>query len=550
MNRLANSSLLLVGACFFGLCLLSILTLTNDGFALTRSIGYPFEGRLENGIPFPREFRGYQLRSVEHTYTTPELIGALLDAIEGVRRDFPDTCDLYLGDFSKPGGGPWYPVHKSHQNGRDVDIGMYAKGNVPINGFVPMSEENLDLEKNLSLVLHLIHSHLVERIFVDSSIQRLLYNYALSRGYDKNFLDKVFQVGTGDYDYTFVRHEPNHRDHMHVRFVAPWSELAGRLENPSPEQKRIIEIAQNSFLPTKVIYFAKDETSPEMLSSKLGVPIEDILKWNRLKRFDAIRPGMPIVFYKRGFDLESVQLALSLDAMLMRSRNQGDLALVHENVMLNIPPMQNIVNRFQNAENREATFTLQPPPHRLVKPTPSSAPSVASTRYAVKKGDTLASIAKKHNISVQELITLNKLSARSALKPGQSIVVPLKSKQNTTTTLVNSTKSPTRLAMAKVNTASNNTHNKSTQLQPASRNASTVASNRQKNSLSSQTIDTSRTKQVASKDKQANVTTTSRPKANSTPKVIPAAKVNNNKSSSQKNAPVVTKLNKPKPKQL
>ncbi|MEJ5301426.1 MAG: penicillin-insensitive murein endopeptidase [Thermodesulforhabdaceae bacterium] len=435
---------------FFSLCFLWVFCPLSH--AMTRSIGYPFEGRLENGIPFPREFRGYQLRTIDHTYTTPELIGALLDAIDGVRRDFPDTCDLYLGDFSKSGGGPWYPVHKSHQNGRDVDIGMYAKGNIPLNGFVPMNEENLDLPKNWSLVLHLLNSHLVERIFVDASIQRLLYNYALSQGYDKNFLDKVFQVGSGGYEYTFVRHEPNHRDHMHVRFVAPWSELAGRIDYPTSEQRRVIELAQNSFLPKKVLYYAKDEASLEVLSSKLGIPVEDLLRWNKLQRLDVIRPGMPIVFYKRGFDIESVQLAMSLDAMLMRSRIQDDLAMLHNDVVLNIPPMgQRLIARLEEKSRQD-----QPKPQALSlaitrenDQTRKSVMSISqSTKFhVVKSGETPAVIAKKYNLDLKELLALNKLTTKSTLKPGQRLVVYSISKKNSLSSASAKTGATVRLAM-------------------------------------------------------------------------------------------------------
>ncbi|MCX7823735.1 MAG: penicillin-insensitive murein endopeptidase [Syntrophobacterales bacterium] len=433
MNKRVNSKFLfglMVGPILFSLWLVG-WPLCPKLEAMTRSVGYPFEGRLENGIPFPREFRGYQLRSVEHTYTTPEVIGALLDAIENVRQDFPDTCDIYLGDFSRPGGGPWYPVHKSHQNGRDVDIGMYAKGNQPLNTLVPMNEENLDLPKNWSLILHLLNSHLVERIFVDISIQRLLYNYALSQGYDKSFLDKVFQAGSGEYEYTFVRHEPNHRDHMHIRFVAPWSELAGRIENPSPQQIRVIELAQSSFLPKKVLYYAKDEGTPEALSSKLGIPLEDIVRWNKLRRLDVIRPGMPIVFYKRGFDFESVQLALSLDAMLMRSRNGENLALLHNDVILNIPLTRNIIFQIRSEEDKKN----EPSPQQLfgnVKPVNKAKPSFPPLFHVVKKGDTLESIAKKYNLSIKEVVTLNKISPKTTLKPGQRLIISKNNQRKST----------------------------------------------------------------------------------------------------------------------
>ncbi len=389
--------------CFMIVLFFSIFSPSSKLHSMTKSIGYPFDGRLENGIPFPRVFEGYQLRPEDHTYTTPEVIGALLDVIEAVRSEFPDTCDLYIGDFSKPGGGPWYPIHKSHQNGRDVDLGMYAKGNVSLSGFVPMDEENLDLPKTWALVLHLINSQVVEKIFVDTSIQRLLYNYALSQGYSKDFLDKIFQIGSQEYGNSIISHEPNHKDHLHVRFVAPWSELAGRLENPTPAERKIIELAQSSFLPKQVLYYAKDETSVEALSNKLGVSVKELIKWNNLQKMAVIHPGMPIVFYKRGFDVEGVRLAMSLDASI-RSKKTSKLALLYNDIPLNLgSPL--------------------PPP---IRPTFAREKHTFTTiSYKVKKGDNLASIAKKLNLSPQEVNALKK-SLLTRIKPGKEIKIPVR----------------------------------------------------------------------------------------------------------------------------
>jgi LysM repeat protein len=44
--------------------------------------------------------------------------------------------------------------------------------------------------------------------------------------------------------------------------------------------------------------------------------------------------------------------------------------------------------------------------------------------YQVKRGDTLASLAQKHGISVQEMARLNKLSTRGELLKGQTIKIP------------------------------------------------------------------------------------------------------------------------------
>src|SRR5208337_4399734 len=129
----------------------SSLIFTQTCQALTASYGRPYQGHLENGVIFPNQFPGYHLRDESRSYTTPEVVGALLDAIEAVRTQFPGTCDLFIADFTCAGGGSAIH-HRSHQNGRDVDIGMYAAGNHPLNGLVPMNKDNLDPAKTWCLI--------------------------------------------------------------------------------------------------------------------------------------------------------------------------------------------------------------------------------------------------------------------------------------------------------------------------------------------------------------------------------------------------------------
>ncbi len=46
------------------------------------------------------------------------------------------------------------------------------------------------------------------------------------------------------------------------------------------------------------------------------------------------------------------------------------------------------------------------------------------SKYTVKKGDTLTKIARKHNVSLRELVAVNKLTLKSRLKIGQPLVIP------------------------------------------------------------------------------------------------------------------------------
>jgi LysM repeat protein len=54
------------------------------------------------------------------------------------------------------------------------------------------------------------------------------------------------------------------------------------------------------------------------------------------------------------------------------------------------------------------------------------APKAASRSYTVKSGDRLIFIAKKFNVSPEELIAFNKISDPSKLRIGQTLKIPAK----------------------------------------------------------------------------------------------------------------------------
>jgi hypothetical protein len=268
----------------------------------------PYDGHLENGVVFPNQFAGYHLNDESRSYTTPEVVGALLDAIEVVRAQFPGTCDLFLGDFSCTGGGS-RSHHLSHQNGRDVDIGMYAKGNRPLNGLISMSEANLDAAKTWCLIENLIASQRVECIFLDRRVQRVLYKFALTQGCDREYLDHVFGNAPG----SLIQHVPNHVNHMHVRFLTPWSTHAAHVRLDEKEELAAVDMAQQSYLPQKVCYYVTgSEKGLDELANSFGVSSSDLCRWNNIVPSSVLEPGSCLVFYKRGFESESVLLARSL----------------------------------------------------------------------------------------------------------------------------------------------------------------------------------------------------------------------------------------------
>ncbi len=83
-------------------------------------------------------------------------------------------------------------------------------------------------------------------------------------------------------------------------------------------------------------------------------------------------------------------------------------------------------------------------------PSTNEKSALAPIKYVVKKGDTLAKIAKRNNVALADLATANKLQKNAALKIGQKLMLPVKG----TATLAE--KTPAAAEKAATAVASNN----------------------------------------------------------------------------------------------
>lgn len=375
--------------------LCACLTWPSLAHALTLSIGEPYKGRLVNGIPIPTHMGGYTVRNPELAYATPELIGSVLEAIEAVREKYPDTVDLFIGDFSGPFGGR-LKGHKSHQNGRDVDLGMYAIGNQPLDRFIPMNARNLDVPKTWTFIEALIRTGRVQYLFVDRKIQEMLFEYALSRGFDEALLNRLFNdVGTKAAEAA-IRHEPRHNDHIHVRFDAPWSTLAAQIDPYDSDKRALIELAQAAFLPKKVIYYVDNrQTNLAALAQSFGVRLDDLVRWNHLSPHASLTPGTSVVYYRRAFELEPVHLAESL-----KLRN-----------LIPLEPMQ------------VASVGASLPPVDVSSWVHSKPRIVETKTHTVRRGDTLYSLARTYGLTMDELARMNHLNKKKPLRVGSKLIV-------------------------------------------------------------------------------------------------------------------------------
>lgn len=92
------------------------------------SVGSPNEGRLDGGKKLePKK----SLRLVGgHRWGVPSLVGMLERSAAEVAKRFPGSV-LSVGDLSRKGGGD-VDGHRSHESGRDADVGFYLrKGKKP-----------------------------------------------------------------------------------------------------------------------------------------------------------------------------------------------------------------------------------------------------------------------------------------------------------------------------------------------------------------------------------------------------------------------------------
>lgn len=196
-----------------------------------QSVGESDKGKLINGMQLPRG-PGYYRRRPDRAWGANHTIFHIRRAISVVRARFPKIHDLAIGDISRRTGGK-LAQHKSHQSGRDADIGFYytkrPKG-YP-RSFVEGTGKNLDMRATWAMLSAFADTARspggVEKMFLDYDLQKLFYEWAMKRGVDKSKLERMFQYPHGRGTSSgIIRHEPGHSGHVHVRFKCPEGDKA------------------------------------------------------------------------------------------------------------------------------------------------------------------------------------------------------------------------------------------------------------------------------------------------------------------------------------
>ena len=191
-----------------------------------QSVGAPWAGRLQHASALPPG-EGYFIRRPGRAFGTQTTIELTERAISETLDAFPDEHVLAIGDISAPSGG-LITQHRSHQSGRDIDVGLFYRekpAGYPAD-FIHADEDNLDCAATFKLLESFLATADddggVQMIFLDFDVQGILYDWALDHGVSERRLERIFQYphGRGSSE-GIVRHEPNHDNHMHVRFKCP-----------------------------------------------------------------------------------------------------------------------------------------------------------------------------------------------------------------------------------------------------------------------------------------------------------------------------------------
>jgi len=193
------------------------------------SIGFVEQGRMINATPFP-EGEAWTVVVPESCWTTQETADAITGAARQVREWYPEGAPVRVGQVSGPEGG-YLPPHISHQNGRDVDVGLFYPGPEPFR--VKEREKVMDPAMNWAFAKAILMHGDVQFILLDRRVQKVLYDYALAHGENKQWLDSLFHAGNRSVFF----HARKHRDHFHVRLYNPRAqELAHRLAPLMPKR--------------------------------------------------------------------------------------------------------------------------------------------------------------------------------------------------------------------------------------------------------------------------------------------------------------------------
>lgn len=202
------------------------------------SIGAPNRGRLEGGKRL-RSSKHLRVRKGARAYGLPKLLKTLKSVAYRVSRRHRGAT-LLVADLSAKSGG-FLDGHRSHQSGRDADLGFYATNSrgksVNATRFVAFNADGkakdggwmrFDDARNWTLVETILKDKRlgVHFMVIAPSLERRLIAYATKKKVPKELVHRAAALLIAP-----TRGEP-HDDHFHLRIACPKS-MRGKCHDES-----------------------------------------------------------------------------------------------------------------------------------------------------------------------------------------------------------------------------------------------------------------------------------------------------------------------------
>jgi len=165
--------------------------------------------------------KGYNIKRPAASYGRPWAMNLMLRAMCEFRRRNPEAGNIVVGDWSGKVGGQ-LGRHLSHRTGRDVDLSYFVAAKPGMKGFARVTPSSMDVELSWELVRALLDTRQVEFIFMDWTLQKAMYEHAVSKGFPEAELNQIFQYPEGRRVRSgIIRWARGHDNHIHVRFRCP-----------------------------------------------------------------------------------------------------------------------------------------------------------------------------------------------------------------------------------------------------------------------------------------------------------------------------------------
>jgi penicillin-insensitive murein endopeptidase len=243
------------------------------------SIGKPSFGRLVNGVRPTDAPLLYHLVDPAHAWGTVETVESVCHAISVVASLHPGTSAVDIGHLSAKDGGPLSP-HRSHQSGRDVDLGLYYK-DVRMRWYTRATRDTLDVPRTWTLVRTLATDTDIEMILLDQELQEVVERYALSIETDRNWVSSLFHRSGSK--SALVRHSSGHKTHLHLRFLSPIAQESARRLGPFLTEHYRVRV---NVQPT--LHIAHRGDTLANLAQQYHTTIAAIRQANRMQSFQLV----------------------------------------------------------------------------------------------------------------------------------------------------------------------------------------------------------------------------------------------------------------------